>query len=90
MGPSRSAQASVTRGSFLPTREFERELSRHVGKDIDLGVGARGANLRAKLDAVLQGSVTYIPQGGQPLTIPIAKVFGFTAGEQYARHRKRV
>jgi hypothetical protein len=89
MGPSRSEQAAVSRRSYLPTQEFEQALGKHKGKSIDLGVGPGGSNVPAVLLEVGEGRVSFSLEDGRSQTVSILKVKGYTAGEEYARHKTR-
>lgn len=89
MAPSRRAQGDVSSATYLLTVEFESAVRSHEGEDIELRIGPRGSNVPVSLVRVFEGQVTYVPRDGTlQSTVLITGVAGYTAGEDYARHRK--
>jgi hypothetical protein len=88
MPPSRSAWGRIQKEAWLPTESFEVELRKHVGTDIDMGIGPHGRNARVTLDRVVAGSVTYADRSGNTVTLPISDVSGFSTSTEWWRHRR--
>jgi hypothetical protein len=88
MPPSRRAWGRIQEEAWLPTESFEAELGKHVGTDIDMGVGPHCKNARVTLGKVFAGTVTYADHTGNTVTIPISDVSGFSTSTEWWRHRR--